>query len=74
MGDYYYYYFRGSGMYHQWKNYRVQARDIIMSLPNYVLERRGGTKDLSVNCLCISRSLFQKGISFSSYNWDVVSF
>ena len=56
------------------KNYRVQARDIIMSLPNYVLERRGGTKDLSVNCLCISRSLFQKGISFSSYNWDVVSF
>ena len=36
------------------KNYRVQARDIIMSLPNYVLERRGGTKDLSVNCLCIS--------------------
>ena len=32
------------------KNYRVQARDIIMSLPNYVLERRGETKDLSVNC------------------------
>ena len=56
------------------KNYRVQARDIIMSLPNYVLERRGETKDLSVNCLCISRSLFQKSISFSSYNWDVVSF
>lgn len=53
------------------KNYRVQARDIIMSLPNYVLERRGETKDLSVNCLCISRSLFQKSISFSSYNWDV---
>lgn len=26
------------------KNYRVQARDIIMSLPNYVLERRGGNE------------------------------
>ena len=45
-----------------------------MSLPNYVFERRGETNNLSVNCLCISRSLFQKSISFSSYNWDVVSF
>lgn len=56
------------------KNYKVRAHDIIMSLPNYVLERQKKTGDLSVNCLCISRSLFQKNISFSSYNWDVVSF
>lgn len=52
------------------KNYNVKAHDIIMSLPNYVLERQKKTDDLSVNSLCISRSLF----SFSSYNWDVVSF
>lgn len=51
------------------KNYNVKAHDIIMSLPNYVLERQKKTDDLSVNSLCISRS-----ISFSSYNWDVVSF
>lgn len=50
------------------KNYNVKAHDIIMSLPNYVLERQKKTDDLSVNSLCISRSLF------SSYNWDVVSF
>ena len=56
------------------KNYNVKAHDIIMSLPNYVLERQKKTDDLSVNSLCISRSLFQKAISFSSYNWDVVSF
>ena len=52
------------------KNYNVKAHDIIMSLPNYVLERQKRTDDLSVNSLCISRSLFQN----SSYNWDVVSF
>ena len=56
------------------KNYNVKAHDIIMSLPNYVLERQKKTDDLSVNSLCISRSLFQKAISFSSYNWDVVSY
>ena len=56
------------------KNYNVKAHDIIMSLPNYVLERQKKTDDLSVNSLCISRSLFQKAISFSLYNWDVVSF
>ena len=56
------------------KNYNVKAHDIIMSLPNYVLERQKKTDDLSVNSLCISRSLFQKAISFSSYNWDVLSF
>lgn len=54
------------------KNYNVKAHDIIMSLPNYVLERQKKTDDLSVNSLCISRSLFQKAISL--YNWDVVSF
>ena len=54
--------------------YNVKAHDIIMSLPNYVLERQKKTDDLSVNSLCISRSLFQKAISFSSYNWDVVSY
>lgn len=54
------------------KNYNVKAHDIIMSLPNYVLERQKRTDDLSVNSLCISRSLFQKAISL--YNWDVVSF
>lgn len=56
------------------KNYNVKAHDIIISLPKDILERQKKTDDLSVNSLCISRSLFQKAISFSSYNWDVVSF
>ena len=57
------------------KNYNVKAHDIIMSLPNYVLERqKKKTDDLSVNSLCISRSLFQKPFHFLHIIGDVVSF
>lgn len=56
------------------QDYKLQARDIIISLPNYVLEPKSGSGNVSVNSLCISRSVFQRIVSFSSYNWDVISF
>lgn len=56
------------------KSYVLHAHDMVMCLPNTVLQRGDSSEDASVKCICISRQLLEKTISFSMYNWDVMSF
>lgn len=56
------------------KQYHLEPKHMLFCLPNTFFEKRVASKDFSAHCLCVSVTLIKHTITFSAYNWDVLSF
>lgn len=56
------------------KDYRLEPKHLLFCLPNTVFEKGNKSANFSMHCLCISVTLIKHTITFSAYNWDVLTF
>ncbi len=52
----------------------LHERDLLMLAPNFVITRKTKSDDFHCKCLCFSKNLLEKSVSYSSFNWDSISF
>lgn len=52
----------------------LHERDLLMLAPNFVITRKMKSDDFECKSLCFSRNLLEKSVSYSSFNWDAISF
>lgn len=56
------------------KEVQICTKDLLLCVPNSVLRRGQQTEDFQCRCLCFSRSFLEKSVTYSVFNWDVMSF
>lgn len=54
--------------------HRITAHDLLLCLPNQILDLEETSDDFKFSCLCISRRILEQIETYSSYTWDMITF
>lgn len=54
--------------------YSLQANDMLMCMPNSIVKKTSESLDLKVNTLCLSKRILENVATFSTFNWDIITF
>lgn len=52
----------------------LRAHDLLMLGPSFVISQRRATDDFHCKCMCFSKSILEKLVNYSFFNWDIMSF
>ena len=54
--------------------HRVAKYDLLICMPNQILDMVEASDDFQFSCLCISRRILEQIETYSSYTWDMITF
>lgn len=53
----------------------LQAHDLLMCAPSYIIRDHGNkSDDFTCRCICISKQMLEKSVTYSIFNWDAMTF
>lgn len=56
------------------ESHHIMSHDLLICLPNQVLDVVEASDDFRFSCLCMSRRILEQIETYSSYTWDMINF